>query len=152
MRKICFFVGHSNAPEDVYPALAAEVERHIVEYGVTEFRVGNYGSFDRMALRAVKDAKKRHKNVTLSLVLPYWPEAGRVLPDMEGIDATIYPQELDGVPYKFAVARLNRLMVADTTHLIAYVIHSWGGAVRTLEYARTRQKRGELTITNLGGF
>ena len=49
--KICFFAGHSDAPESVYPALAEAVERHITGYGVTEFRVGNYGGFDRMAAR-----------------------------------------------------------------------------------------------------
>ncbi len=56
---------------------------------------------------------------------------------------------LDGVPYPFAITRLNRLMVADATHLIAYVKHSWGGAAKTLQYAKARQKRGELTVTNL---
>ncbi len=148
--KICFFAGRSNAPEDVYPALVAEVERHIVEYGVTEFRVGNYGDFDRMALQAVRDAKKRHENVSLYLVLPYWPETGRILPDLDDLDGTMYPQELDGVPRPFAIARLNRLMVSDATRLIAYVKHSWGGAAKTLEYAKARQKQGELAITNLG--
>ncbi len=149
--KICFFTGHSNAPKSVYSALEDAVERHIVEYGVTQFRVGNYGDFDRMALQAVRDVKKRHACVSLCLVLPYWPEAGRILPDLEGIDRTLYPQELDDVPHPFAITRLNRLMVCDATHLIAYVNHSWGGAAKTLEYAQVRQRRGELTITNLGG-
>ncbi len=152
MHQTCFFTGHSNAPDSVFPALEDAVERHIVEYGVTGFYVGYYGDFDYMALCAVKKAKKRHKNVFLTLVSPYWPGTGRPLPEMEDIDGLYYPQELDGVPYKFAVPRLNRLMVADATYLIAYVIHSWGGAAKTLEYARTRQKRSELTITNLGDF
>lgn len=149
MKRICFFAGHSSAPDSVYPSLTDTVERHIAEYGVTEFRVGNYGSFDRMALRAVKDAKKRHENVSLYLILPYMPETGRPLPDLGDVDGTIYPQELDGVPYPFAIVRLNRLMVSDATHLIAYVKHSWGGAAKTLEYAQVRHKRGELTVTNL---
>ncbi len=149
MSKICFFTGHGDAPEGVYPALAAAVERHIVEYGVREFRVGNYGYFDRMAPRAVRDAKKRHEDVSLYLVLPYWPEEGRLLPDLEGCDGTIYPRELDSVPPQFAIARLNRLMVAEASHVIAYVKHPWGGAAKTLEYAKARQKRGELIVTNL---
>ena len=59
--KICFFAGHSDAPESVYPALAEAVERHITGYGVAEFRVGNYGGFDRMAARAVLISPVRRK-------------------------------------------------------------------------------------------
>ncbi len=151
MIKTCFFAGHSRTPESVFHALEDAVERHIVECGVTQFYASNYGDFDYMALCAVKKAKKRHKNVFLTLALPYWPGTGRQLPEMEGIDGLYYPRELDGVPYQHAIPRFNRLMVKDATHLIAYVNHSWGGAARTLEYARTRQKRGELLITNLGG-
>ena len=31
----CFFIGHRDTPDTVLPALAAEVERHIMEDGVT---------------------------------------------------------------------------------------------------------------------
>ncbi len=81
--------------------------------------------------------------------LPHWPEAYRPLPDLGGCDGTVYPVELDGVPYPFAIAHLNRLMVAEATHVIAYVKHTWGGAAKTLACAQGRRKRGELTVTNL---
>ena len=41
--KSCFFIGHREASEEIYPVLYAAVEQHIVEYGVTEFIVGHYG-------------------------------------------------------------------------------------------------------------
>ena len=41
--KSCFFIGHREASEEIFPALYAAVEQHIVEYGVTEFIVGYYG-------------------------------------------------------------------------------------------------------------
>ena len=148
--KSCFFAGHSDAPESVYPALAEAVERHITGYGVAEFRVGNYGGFDRMAARAVKEAKQQHPGVTLYLVLPYLPEQGWPLPDMDGFDGFIYPEGMEEGPRRFAVSRLNRLMVQREDCIIAYVVHSWGGAFKTLERAGARERRGELTITNLG--
>ena len=74
--KNLFFRGSLGRPESVYPALAEAVERHITGYGVAEFRVGNYGGFDRMAARAVKEAKQRHPGVTLYLVLPLSPGTG----------------------------------------------------------------------------
>ncbi len=150
-RRVCFFVGHSDVGENIYPALLETVERHITEYGVTEFRVGNYGGFDRMAARAVRAAKERHPGITLYLALPYLPDLGRPLPDMEGFDSSIYPEGLETVPRRLTIPRLNRMMVKRADYVIAYVTHSWGGAAKTLEYAKTRERRGELTITNLGG-
>ena len=52
----CFFIGHRGAPEALRPLLDAAVERHIIEYGVTEFVVGHYGRFDYMAAGAVRKA------------------------------------------------------------------------------------------------
>ena len=49
MAKSCFFIGHRDANVNIYPSLLSEVERHVTEYGVTDFFVGHYGSFDRMA-------------------------------------------------------------------------------------------------------
>lgn len=56
--KSCFFIGHREANEEIYADLLAAVERHIVEFGVTEFIIGHYGGFDRLAARAVIEAKK----------------------------------------------------------------------------------------------
>ena len=70
---ICFFIGHRDTPDAVLPALAAEVERHIREYGVVDFVAGHYGRFDALAAKAVMDAKKRHPTVTLTILLPYPP-------------------------------------------------------------------------------
>ena len=50
--KSCFFIGHREASEEIYPALYAAVEQHIVEYGVTEF-------IDHQAQMKYKEKKKR---------------------------------------------------------------------------------------------
>ena len=49
----CFFIGHRETPDQVYPALLETIEHHITEYGVAEFVVGQYGNFDRLVIRAV---------------------------------------------------------------------------------------------------
>ena len=66
--KSCFFIGHREASSEILPALHNAVEQHIVEYGVTEFIVGHYGGFDRMAAKAVIDAKAQHPEITMSMV------------------------------------------------------------------------------------
>ena len=47
----CFFIGHREAPDTLLDKLSAEVERHITEYGVTDFVVGRYGRFDTLAAK-----------------------------------------------------------------------------------------------------
>ncbi len=148
--KTCCFIGHSRIYAEVtFEQVAEAVERHITEYGVTDFLVGNYGDFDRMSARAVKAAKARHPNIHLYLMLPYRPELGRPLPDREGYDNFVYPEEMEDVPHKFAILRLNRLMAEDADYAIAYVRFTWGGAYTTLEYARRREKKGLIHIENL---
>ncbi len=151
--KTCCFIGHSkiwhDEDEKLVPALADAVERHITEYGATEFLVGNYGAFDRMAAGTVKEAKTRHPGIHLYLKLPYRPEQGPPLPDRAGYDDFVYPMEMEGVPLKLAIPRLNRLMVQDSGYAIAYVTHSWGGAAATLEYARRRERKGLIRMENL---
>ena len=71
--KSCFFIGHREASSEILSALRDTVEQHIVEYGVTEFIVGHYGGFDRIAAKAVITAKEHHPEITLSMLIPYHP-------------------------------------------------------------------------------
>ena len=52
----CFFIGHRETPDRVYPTLLETIERHITEYGVSEFVVGRYGNFDRLVIWALSQA------------------------------------------------------------------------------------------------
>ena len=85
--KTCFFIGHRDAPPEIFPALCEVIEQHILGYGVTEFVVGNYGAFDRMAARAVIAAKTRHPHISLLMLLPYHPAERPVKPP-PGFDNT----------------------------------------------------------------
>ena len=145
---ICFFIGHREAPDTLLPFLTDEVERHITEYGVTSFMVGRYGNFDKLAARAVIDAKKRHPEVTLTLLLPYHP-FDRPIPTPEGFDGTFYPPGMETVPKRVAIVRANRYMMENSSHLIAYAWHPASNAREILEAALKRQKRGEMRVTNL---
>ena len=63
----CFFIGHRETSDRVYPTLLETIERHITEYGVSEFVVGQYGNFDRLVIRALSQAKRAHPDITLML-------------------------------------------------------------------------------------
>ena len=146
--KSCFFIGHGNTADEVMAVLVDAVERHINEYGVTNFFVGHYGNFDSMAAAAVKEAKKRHPKVQLTLVLPYHPAISPVgRPD--GFDSTYYPWEDEHIPKRIAIVKTNQRMVSDCDYLIAYAWHYLGGSGQIVEYARKREKRGLVHVANL---
>ena len=136
----CFFIGHRDTPDAVLPALAAEVERHIREYGVVDFVAGHYGRFDALAAKAVMDAKKRHPMVTLTLLLPYHP-AERTVDMPSDFDGTLYPPGMEEAPRRFAIPRANRWMVEHCTHLVAYVTHPASNAGKVVEWGRIQGKR-----------
>ena len=140
----CFFIGHRDSGEEIYPILCSEVERHIVEYGVGEFIVGHYGRFDGMAARAVRKAKENHPEILLTLLLPY---LDRTSPS-EGFDGSVYPDGLELVPRKYAIARANQMMIDRCDCLIAHVNRTYGGAFRCLKYARGKR----IAITRIQGL
>ena len=144
---ICFFIGHREAGDELLPTLTEAVERHITEYGVTNFMVGRYGNFDKLAAKAVIDAKKRHPEVTLILLLPYHP-FDRPIPTPKGFD-TFYPPGMETVPKRVAIVRANRYMMENSSHLIAYAWHPASNARELVEYAQAREKKGTIRVENL---
>lgn len=146
--KSCFFIGHREVSHDISEALRSAVETHIAECGVTEFVVGHYGAFDRMAASAVVAAKKKYPNITLLLLLPYHPSQQAVtLP--KGFDTTYYPLGMENVPRRLAILRANQYMVDRADFLIAYVWHAASNARDLLEFAQRRASRGKLNVLNI---
>ncbi len=135
--KSCFFIGHRETSEAIYPALYAVVEQHILEYGVTEFIVGHYGGFDRLAASAVKAAKHLYPDVKLILLLPYHP-AERPIPTPDGFDSTFYPPGMESVLRKIAIVRANRYVVDHVDYLIAYAWHPASNAQELLGYSKKK--------------
>jgi hypothetical protein len=120
------------------------VETHIVDYGVTEFIVGHYGGFDRMAARAVILAKEKYPDILLFMLIPYHP-AERPVPLSPGFDNSFYPPGMERVPKRFAIPRANRHMIDTVTHLIACVWHPASNARDLVTYA---QRKG-VKVTNV---
>lgn len=144
--KSCFFIGHREALEEIYPVLYAAVEQHILDYGVTEFIVGHYGGFDHLAASAVKEAKYFYPEVKLTLLLPYHP-AERPIPTPDGFDGTFYPPGMESVPRKVAIVRANHYVVDHVDYLIAYAWHPASNAWELVEYARKKLRTLCLSIT-----
>ena len=144
--KSCFFIGHRESGPEILPALEDAIEKHISEYGVTEFIVGHYGGFDRLAARALVSAKKRHAEVKLLMLIPYHP-AERPVETPPGFDGTFYPTGIESVPHRVAIIWANRYMIDHVDYLIAFAWHPASNARNLLDYACKKSIR----ITNLIG-
>ena len=134
-QKRCFFIGHRDTPETVKPALQAAVEQHIVEYGVTEFLVGSYGAFDRMAAECVIAAKKQYPQVVLTLLLPYHPGERKVTLPI-GFDGSLYPPGQENVPKRVAIVRANHYAVDVADYLIVYAKYPGSNALKLYDCVR----------------
>ena len=142
-KKRCFLIGHHDAPESIYPALQREIERHITELGVTEFIVGHYGNFDRMAARALVAAKQIHPEISLWLLLPYHPAEQKV--DVPKVfDGSFYPEGMEKVPRRLAILRANQYVVDHVNFLIAYIRYTGSNSHKLVEAAKRKNLQHSL--------
>ena len=144
-RDICFFIGHRECGQELYPALCTAVERHIVEMGAAEFWVGNYGGFDRMAVRALQTAKQQHPEIKLFRLLA-WHPCRRAVELPKGFDGSIYPPGMERVPPRAAIPRANRYAVDNARWLIAAVWRPASNARDLVEYALRRAGGPQVTL------
>lgn len=134
---IVSFCGHGKVyqQEEVSVRLDEAIACLISE-GMSKFLLGGYGDFDLLAAKAVYRAKKRHPELESILVIPYLDRKY----DCDLYDRTLYPG-LEHVPRRYAISKRNEYMVNISDVVLAYVTHDWGGAARTVEYARQKKKR-----------
>ena len=104
-----------------------------------------YGDFDSLCLRTLRELKKEFQDIELIFITPYIDQNYSKLEFAKyHYDDVIFPP-LECVPRKFAILKRNEWMVEEADLVIAYVMYSWGGAAKTLEYA----KRKKVPIINI---
>lgn len=147
---ICSFAGHSKLYNtgEIYEHLLSVIEALITDENIREFWVGNYGAFDRLSAKAVKELKNKYPNIQLNLVIPYLTaEINKHKEEYyKEYDSILIAEIPEKTPKKVQIIKCNQYMVKKSQVLVAYVSYSWGGAVKTLEYA---QKQKNIKIINL---
>ena len=144
---IITFCGHSQV---IFTNEEKSVLRNILvdeinKNPINKFYLGGYGDFDGLCLRTLKDLKNDFPDIELIFITPYLDKNYSKLEFAKyHYDDVIFPP-LESVPRKFAILKRNEWMVDEADLVIAYVMYSWGGAAKTLEYAKRKKK----TIINL---
>lgn len=130
------FCGHSQiSDQDKISKWLDMLLPSLIEGGAETFYLAGYGDFDRLAAAAVRRQKAVYPAIESVLVLPY---LGRKF-DGAAYDSTTYPP-LEKVPPRYAIVRRNQWMVCESDVVISGVTHGWGGAAKTLDYAKTKGK------------
>ena len=131
------FCGHGDIPNthNIRVWLSTVIQS-LIKQGATKFYIGGYGDFDNLAFNLLLKEKTFHPNIELILVLAYL----NTTKDISKYDSTVYPP-LEKVPRKFAILKRNQWMVEISDIIVCYVIHDWGGAYKTLEYAKRKKKQ-----------
>ena len=145
MPKICSFAGHSrlSAKESLYEKLLPTIEALITNDGITEFWAGNYGDFDRLSASAVRTLKEKYPEIRLVLVVPYLTSDINEYRDeySRDFDEIVIADMPENTPKKLGIIKANQYMVNNSEILLCFIEHSFGGAAKTLEYAKKKGVR-----------
>lgn len=112
-----------------------EILERLIREGATEFLLGGYGTFDYLCAKAVFDLKEKYPHIISVLVIPYIDMDY----DRSLYDISEYPP-IENVPRKFAILKRNEYMVRKADVVVSYVEFSFGGAAKTLQYAKRKKK------------
>ncbi len=137
------FCGHSNClfSDEEKEILKQLLIKEIRKNPTCKFYLGGYGDFDSLCLRTLRALKNDFPDIKLVFITPYLDKNYSKLQSAKYYyDDIIFPP-IESVPRKFAILKRNEWMVNSADLVIAYVKYSWGGAVKTLEYAKKRKRQ-----------
>ena len=144
---IITFCGHSNClfSDEEKEKLKQLLIKEIRKNPTCKFYLGGYGDFDSLCLRTLRELKNDFPDIELLFITPYLDKNYSKLELAKYYyDDVIFPP-IENVPRKFAILKRNEWMVDSADLVIAYVKYSWGGAAKTVEYA----KRKKVPIINI---
>lgn len=136
------FCGHSQAvfTEEEKQRVYDIIESEIIKYPDCVFYLGAYSDSDTLFKITIDLLKAKYKNIKTVFVTPYLDDNYTKLKFAKDFyDDVIYPP-LENVPKRYAIIKRNQWMVDNSDLLIAYVKLSFGGASKTLEYAKRKGK------------
>ena len=135
------FCGHSNFSFDntIKQKLKKLLLQEIRKNPACKFYLGGYGDFDSLCLNILKEIKADFPTIELLFITPYLNDNYSKLETAKlYYDGIIYPP-LENVPRRFCILKRNEWMVDEADLVIAFVKYSWGGAAKTLEYAKRKK-------------
>lgn len=146
------FCGHANTSMDnklILSNISNTVKELYEKEHITNFLSGGMGNFDTMCEREILLLKKSHPEVKLFLIIPYLTVSlNKNREELQArYDEIIYPDFGKEYHYKQVIVERNKWMVNNSDYVIANVTNNYGGAYRTLKYAKKMNK----TVISVSG-
>ena len=142
---IITFVGHRLLYGcNLYEKIKTAILENTAPDAWTTFYLGGYGDFDELCARVCRTIKDARPCCELAFVSPYLTQTQQTkikyMLDRHLYDSSVYPP-LENAPLRFAINKRNEWMINQADLVIAYVDHTFGGAYKTLQYAKRKKKR-----------
>jgi len=143
---IITFVGHGQMriTNELTKKLISAIKDNVRAQEQVSFYCGGYGDFDEHCAYVCREIKKELANCELVFVTPYITTSQqkkmKYYIDNRLYDSVLYPPIEKALP-RFAITKRNEWMVSCADLVISCVFRTYGGAYKTLQYARRKKKR-----------
>jgi len=141
--EMCTFFGHRDCPDSVEQRLYRVLVDLITIHGVKMFYVGNQGQFDAIVHRVLCEIKKEYPQMNYAVVLAYMPGKQNEYDDLAD---TMLPEGIEEVHPRYAISWRNNWMLRQSSYVVTYITHPWGGAAQYAQKAVRLNKR----VINIG--
>ncbi len=144
MSKICCFTGHRSltyAESELAASRLKKLIPRLLEEGYTDFRTGGAVGFDALAALQLLDAREKHPEIKLHLILPC-KDQDRGFSDIQRRVYHYTIRRADSVHYlqdsysSGVMLARNRALVDGSDLCISFMTRLSGGTYSTVSYAR----------------
>ena len=143
---IITFAGHSDTriSKDLSERIKNAIISTTKNCESVSFYLGGYGNFDNHCAMICREIKSTLPHCEIIFVTPYitiqQQEKMKQLLKANIYDSTLYPP-IENTPPKFAISKRNEWMISEADLVICYVRRDFGGAYKSLCYAKRKNKR-----------
>ena len=141
---VCTFFGHRDCPSTIKPLMRKVIIDLIENQNVVTFYVGQQGSFDFLVQTVLSALAEEYPRIRYAVVLARLPQQSKTYDPLD-YSNTLLPEGIENIPPRFSINWRNEWMLKQSSVVVTYVTHSWGGAAKFAEKA-TRLKK---TVINL---
>ena len=127
--KICTFFGHRNVSEKITDVLTPILSELIEKNGVEVFYVGSQGNFDNIVIKTLENLKDKYSHISFYIILAYLP----VTKNNNYSENTLFPEGLEYVHPKYAIAKRNQWMIEKSDFVIVYVNQPFSNSAKFKE-------------------
>ena len=136
----CTFFGHRDCPETIKTKLREVLVDLITNYGVDMFYMGHQGQFDAYVRSELRKLKQEYSQINYAVVLAYMPGKKTEYDDYSD---TMLPEGIESVHPRYAISWRNNWMLKQSSYVVTYITHTWGGAA---QYAKKASNSGKFVV------